>query len=84
MADIPDSAGPPGARRRPGHPQRCGEGPAEPFCRSAGVTEPDDTKLKSEIEAICARIDTIMQSIEIHFQDHPPPFEIQDQGYRPD
>lgn len=48
------------------------------------MTEPDDTELKSEIEEICARIDPIIQNIEIHFQDPPPPVEIQDQGYRPD
>jgi hypothetical protein len=42
------------------------------------MTELDDTELKSEIEAICARIDAIMQSIEGYFQELPPTVEVQE------
>jgi hypothetical protein len=42
------------------------------------MTEPDDAELTGEIEEICARIDTIMQNIESHFQESPPTLEVQD------
>jgi hypothetical protein len=46
--------------------------------QDVNMTELDDTELKSEIEAICARIDAIMQSIESYFQELPPTGEVQD------
>lgn len=42
------------------------------------MTELDDTELKSEIEAICARTDAIVQRIESYFQELSPMGEVQD------
>lgn len=41
------------------------------------MTEPDEADIKSEIEEISARIDTIIQNIETHFNASPPADEAQ-------
>lgn len=46
--------------------------------RKVGMTEPDDAELQSEIEEICARIDTILKNIESHSPKPPPTVEVQE------